>query len=50
MVVIGLIHWVMVIPVLVMLVLVIIYAYILQHKMHELSETTYRAGALLMQH
>jgi ATP-binding cassette subfamily C protein LapB len=44
--VIGLIHWVMVIPVLVMLVLVVIYAYILQHKMHELSETTYRAGAL----
>ena len=44
--VIGLIHWVMVIPVLIMLVLVVIYAYILQHKMHELSETTYRAGAL----
>lgn len=45
-VVIGLIHWILVIPVLIMLVLVIIYAYILQHKMHELSETTYRAGAL----
>ena len=44
--VIGLIHWILVIPVLIMLVLVIIYAYILQHKMHELSETTYRAGAL----
>ena len=44
--VIGLIHWVLVIPVLIMLVLVIIYAYILQHKMHELSETTYRAGAM----
>lgn len=44
--VIGLIHWILVIPVLIMLVLVIVYAYILQHKMHELSETTYRAGAL----
>ncbi len=44
--VIGLIHWVLVIPVLIMLVLVIVYAYILQHKMHELSETTYRAGAM----
>lgn len=45
-VVIALIHWVLVIPVLIMLVLVVVYAYILQHKMHELSETTYRAGAL----
>lgn len=45
-VVIALIHWVLVIPVLIMLVLVLVYAYILQHKMHELSETTYRAGAL----
>jgi ATP-binding cassette subfamily C protein LapB len=36
----------MIIPVLIMLVVVVIYAYILQHKMHELSETTYRAGAL----
>jgi ATP-binding cassette subfamily C protein LapB len=45
-VVIGLINWVMIIPVLIMLVVVVIYAYILQHKMHELSETTYRAGAL----
>ena len=44
--VIGMIHWVLVLPVLIMLVLVIIYAYTLQHKMHELSETTYRAGAM----
>ena len=28
------------------MILVTIYAYVLQHKMHELSETTYRAGAL----
>ena len=28
------------------IVVVVIYAYILQHRMHELSETTYRAGAL----
>lgn len=44
--VIGIIAWQLVIPVLLAIVFVVIYAYILQHKMHELSETTYRAGAL----
>jgi ATP-binding cassette subfamily C protein LapB len=44
--VIGLIAWQLVLPVLLAIVFVVIYAYILQHKMHELSETTYRAGAL----
>jgi len=44
--VIGLIAWPLVFPVLVAMLLVLVYAYILQHKMHELSETTYRAGAL----
>ncbi|WP_428827206.1 type I secretion system permease/ATPase [Azonexus sp. IMCC34842] len=44
--VIAIIAWQLVIPVLLAIVAVAIYAYILQHKMHELSETTYRAGAL----
>ena len=44
--VIALIAWQLVLPVLVAIVAVVIYAYVLQHKMHELSETTYRAGAL----
>ena len=44
--VIALIAWPLIIPVLLAIVLVVIYAWILQHKMHELSETTYRAGAL----
>ncbi len=44
--VIGIIAWQLVLPVLLAIVIVVIYAYILQHKMHELSETTYRAGAL----
>lgn len=44
--VIALIAWQLVIPVLLAIIAVVIYAYILQHKMHELSETTYRAGAL----
>lgn len=44
--VIALIAWPLVIPVLLAVVAVVIYAWILQHKMHELSETTYRAGAL----
>lgn len=44
--VIGIIAWQLVIPVLIAIVVVVVYAYILQHKMHELSETTYRAGAL----
>ncbi len=44
--VIALIAWPLVLPVLLAIVFVVIYAYILQHKMHALSETTYRAGAL----
>lgn len=44
--VIALIAWPLIIPVMLAIVAVIIYAYILQHKMHALSETTYRAGAL----
>ena len=44
--VIALIAWPLIIPVLLAIVVVVIYAWILQHKMHELSETTYRAGAL----
>lgn len=44
--VIGLISWQLVIPVLLAIVAVVVYAYILQHKMQALAETTYRAGAL----
>jgi ATP-binding cassette subfamily C protein LapB len=43
--VIALIAWQLVIPVLLAIVVVVIYAYILQHKMHALSESTYRASA-----
>jgi ATP-binding cassette subfamily C protein LapB len=43
--VIALIAWPLVIPVLLAIVVVVIYAYILQHKMHALSESTYRAAA-----
>ncbi len=45
-VVIAIISWPLIIPVLLAIIGVVIFAYILQHKMHELSETTYRAGAL----
>ena len=44
--VIGLIAWPLILPVLGAMLVVLVYAYVLQHKMHELSETTYRAGAL----
>ncbi|WP_298398838.1 type I secretion system permease/ATPase [uncultured Azonexus sp.] len=44
--VIGMIAWPLVFPVLGAMLVVLVYAYVLQHKMHELSETTYRAGAL----
>ena len=44
--VIALIAWQLIIPVLLAILAVVIYAYVLQHKMHALSETTYRAGAL----
>jgi ATP-binding cassette subfamily C protein LapB len=43
--VIALIAWPLVLPVLLALVVVVVYAYVLQHKMHALSETTYRASA-----
>ena len=43
--VIALIAWQLILPVLLALVAVVIYAYVLQHKMHALSETTYRAAA-----
>ena len=45
-VVIALIAWPLIIPVVLAMAGVFVYAYILQHKMHALSETTYRAGAL----
>lgn len=44
--VIAIIAWPLILPVLAAMAIVLVYAYILQHKMHELSETTYRAGAL----
>ncbi|HQU80668.1 MAG TPA: type I secretion system permease/ATPase [Azonexus sp.] len=44
--VIALIAWQLVIPVVLAIIVVVIYAYILQHKMQSLAETTYRAGAL----
>lgn len=43
--VIALIAWPLIIPVILAWILVVVYAYILQHKMHALSETTYRASA-----
>ncbi len=44
--VIGIINWILVIPILLAIVIVFVYAYVIQHKMHDLSETTYRAGAM----
>ena len=44
--VIAIIAWQLIIPVFLAIAFVVVYAYILQHKMHALSETTYRAGAL----
>lgn len=38
--------WPLLIPVLIGFVVMAVYGYIIQHKMHELSEATYRAGAL----
>lgn len=43
--VITLIAWQLIVPVLLALIVVVVYAYVLQHKMHALSETTYRASA-----
>jgi len=44
--VIAIIAWQLIIPVFLAIGFVIVYAYVLQYKMHALSETTYRAGAL----
>lgn len=44
--VIAFISWPLLFPVLLMGLLVGLYAYVVQHRMHELSETSYRAGAL----
>jgi len=44
--VLGWISWPLVIPPLIGVMLVVIYSYIVQHKMHELSETTFRAAAM----
>ncbi|MDP2818990.1 MAG: type I secretion system permease/ATPase [Polaromonas sp.] len=44
--VLGWISWPLVIPPLIGVILVVIYSYIVQHKMHELSETTFRAAAM----
>jgi ATP-binding cassette, subfamily C, bacterial LapB len=44
--VIGIISWPLIFPVLLAVVITGIYAYVIQHKMHELTETSYRAGAL----
>ncbi len=45
-VVIGWIAWPLVFPVLIGMAAVVLYAMSVQSKMHELSETTYRAGAM----
>ena len=45
-VVIGWIAWPLILPILFGILLVLVYALIVHSKMHELSETTYRAGAL----
>lgn len=44
-IVIALIAWPLIIPVLLAIAAVVVFAYVLQHKMHALSETTYRASA-----
>jgi len=45
MVVIGWISWFMLIPLLIGAAVMVLYALIVQGRMHELAETTYRAGA-----
>ncbi len=45
-IVIGWIAWPLILPILAGILLVLLYALTVHHKMHELSETTYRAGAL----
>ncbi len=42
----GIIAWPLVVPVVIAMLLMSLYAYLVQHKMHELSETTFRASAL----
>jgi len=45
MVVIGWISWYMLIPLVIGAIVMVLYALIVQGRMHELAETTYRAGA-----
>ena len=45
MVVIGWISWIMLIPLVVGAAIMVFYAMVVQARMHELAETTYRAGA-----
>ena len=45
MVVIGWISWLMLIPLVIGAAIMVLYALIVQGRMHELAETTYRAGA-----
>ncbi|MEY4139855.1 MAG: hypothetical protein RLZZ371_2037 [Pseudomonadota bacterium] len=45
MVVIGWISWVMLIPLVIGAAIMVFYAMVVQARMHELAETTYRAGA-----
>ena len=44
--VLGWISWPLVIPPLVGMLLILIYSYVVQRKMHELAETTFRASAM----
>jgi ATP-binding cassette subfamily C protein LapB len=44
--VLGWISWPLVIPPLVGVLLILIYSYVVQNKMHELAETTFRASAM----
>jgi ATP-binding cassette subfamily C protein LapB len=45
-VVIGWISWPLILPILFGMLLLVVYALTIHHKMHELSETTYRASAM----
>lgn len=45
MVVIGWISWYMLIPLVIGAIIMVLYALVVQGRMHELAETTYRAGA-----
>lgn len=45
-IVMGIIAWPTIFPVIIAMVFMAGYAYVIQYKMHELSETTFRAGSL----